>query len=62
MIKCYNCGNNVVRKKYSHCPYCGKCLRMTSTKRYLLTLADSAQANRIELILKEIKKELEKKE
>ena len=44
---CYECKKRLYRH-YNYCPNCGKLQTMVSKKTYILTVADSAQANRIE--------------
>ena len=56
-MKCYNCGNNLY-KTYNYCPKCGKLRRMCSTKLWMTTMSDSAQANRIKENLNKIMKKL----
>lgn len=46
-MKCYECGKRLY-KTYNYCPNCGQLARTCSKKRYAMTVADFAQANRIE--------------
>ena len=58
-MKCYECKIRLYRH-YKYCPNCGKLQKMCSKKTYALTIADFAQANRIEqkldMLLKTITK------
>jgi len=46
-MKCYECGRRLY-KHYNYCPNCGKLASTCSKKTYGMTVADFAQANRIE--------------
>lgn len=46
-MKCFECGNRLY-SRYNYCPNCGKLVSMCSKHTYAMTVADFAQANRIE--------------
>ena len=59
MTICYQCQKKISHKDWNYCPKCGRQLKITTDHKYLMTLHDAAQANRIEQMLKKISADLE---